>query len=263
VSTWDAAAQGHLAVAGHRLEWRSVGPPGGPSVVLLHSGLGSLHDWRAVAPALVAAGWRVVAYDRWGYGGSDPRPGFAPPDFEPDQADLAAVLDRVVGGPAALIGHSDGGTIALTCAARAPERVTRLVAVAAHAYVELKMRPGIAGIAARYDGDSRFREAFARRHGTKAEALARSWFAGWTTREAWAWDMRPELGAISCPTLVLQGFDDEHATAQHARDIADAIRGAELVLLPDAGHMLPQEATDAFLAHALAFLAPLSDASAR
>ena len=56
-----------------------------------------------------------------------------------------------------------------------------------------------------------------------------------------SWDMRPILRQIGCPTLVVQGEADEHATPQHARDIADGIPGAELWLVPGAGHMLPQE----------------------
>ena len=59
--------------------------------------------------------------------------------------------------------------------------------------------------------------------------------------ESLSWDMRPILSHIHCPVLVVQGEQDEHATPQHAKDIAEAIPGAELWLLPGAGHMFPQE----------------------
>ena len=66
--------------------------------------------------------------------------------------------------------------------------------------------------------------------------------------------MRPLLAGISCPALVIQGEQDEHATPQHARDIAAAIPGAELWLLPGAGHMLPQEAAERFNPRLIEFL---------
>jgi pimeloyl-ACP methyl ester carboxylesterase len=58
--------------------------------------------------------------------------------------------------------------------------------------------------------------------------------------------MRPTISQITCPTLVIQGEQDEHATPQHARDIADGIPGAELWLVPNAKHMLPQEMPEQF-----------------
>ena len=66
--------------------------------------------------------------------------------------------------------------------------------------------------------------------------------------------MRPTINQIACPTLIVQGLDDEHATAQHARDIAAAIPGAELWLVPGAGHMLPQDFPEEFNQRMLKFL---------
>jgi pimeloyl-ACP methyl ester carboxylesterase len=66
--------------------------------------------------------------------------------------------------------------------------------------------------------------------------------------------MRPLLGGITCPTLVIQGEQDEHASPQHARDIAAAIPGAGLWLLPGTGHMLPQEADECFNSRLIEFI---------
>ena len=52
--------------------------------------------------------------------------------------------------------------------------------------------------------------------------------------------MRPVIRQITCPTLVVQGAEDEHAPPEHARQIAVSIPGAERWLVPAAGHMLPQ-----------------------
>jgi pimeloyl-ACP methyl ester carboxylesterase len=110
----------------------SNGPETAPAVVLLHHGLGSTRAWRRQVPALVQAGYRVINYDRRGYGGSDVRERIDVPWFEDDQADLRMLLDAYGIESAALVGHSDGGTIALYFAACHPQRVSRLATVAAH-----------------------------------------------------------------------------------------------------------------------------------
>jgi pimeloyl-ACP methyl ester carboxylesterase len=66
--------------------------------------------------------------------------------------------------------------------------------------------------------------------------------------------MRPVLEKIACPTLVVQGMEDEHATPQHARDIAAGIPGAELWLDPGTAHMLPQERAEVFNRKVVEFL---------
>jgi pimeloyl-ACP methyl ester carboxylesterase len=66
--------------------------------------------------------------------------------------------------------------------------------------------------------------------------------------------MRPMLGKIKCPTLVVQGMEDEHAPSKHAEDIATAIPGAELWLEPGVGHMLQRDAAGKFNNRILEFL---------
>jgi len=66
--------------------------------------------------------------------------------------------------------------------------------------------------------------------------------------------MRPLLGQIKCPVLVVQGAEDEHATSLHAKEIAGSIQGAELWLIPAGRHMVPQENADEFNAKIIRFL---------
>jgi pimeloyl-ACP methyl ester carboxylesterase len=230
------------------------GPADAPVVVLLHHGLGSTRAWRSQVEALTSEGWRTIVYDRWGYGKSEARPSLSVPDFSDDLADLEALLDELKIDRAALVGHSDGGTIALYFAARHPERVACLVTVAAHIYVELDMEPGIESIRADFEGDDLFREAFRHVHGEKSETVFLNWYEGWHKPDSLDWDMRPLLGRITAPALVIQGLDDEYATPQHARDIADAIPGAILWLVDGAKHMFPQDDPERFNARLLDFL---------
>jgi pimeloyl-ACP methyl ester carboxylesterase len=243
-----------MLINGHNLNVESHGPPGGPAVVLLHHGLGSIRSWKGNIPALAAAGLRVIAYDRWGYGKSDPRPDLGQPFFQADQADLLSLLMVLQLGQAALVGHSDGGTIAMYFASAHAERVSKLVTVAAHIYVEPKMLPGIEMIRNTYENDPDFQRKFTRQHGEKAGQVFLNWYCGWYKAGNLSWDMRPVLGSITCPALVIQGEQDEHASPQHARDIAAAIPGAGLWLLPGAGHMLPQESAKLFNSRVIKFL---------
>ena len=208
---------------------------------MLHHGLGSSKSWRGQVPSLVQAGYQVIVYDRWGYGESDAREGLDIPSFSIDLKDLRSLLDQFEIQRAILVGHSDGGTISLYFAAQQPERVSCLVAVAAHVYIERKMENGIQGVQQAFKTDERFRTGLRYAHGDKYEVVFYNWFNNWYTPESVEWDMRPLLSQIRCPTLVVQGEEDEHATPQHAMDISGSIPDAELWLLPGARHMLPQE----------------------
>ena len=200
------------------------------------------------------AGFRPIVYDRWGYGASDPRPGLDIHSFEVDIEDLSALLDHLGLSRATLVGHSDGGTLALYFAAAHPQRVTCLVTIAAHVYVEPKMRAAIWSIRQTYEDDAEFRQRFRRAHGDKYQQVFDNWFYGWVKPENLIWDMRPLLRQITCPVLVIQGSEDEDASPQHARDIAAGIPGAELWLAPGAGHMLPRQAARDFNHRLVEFL---------
>jgi len=243
-----------MLLNGHNLYIEQNGPKNGPVVVLLHHGLGSVRAWREQVPALVEAGYRVVTYDRWGYGGSDARPGLDVPSFTDDVEDLHGMLDQLKIPIAALVGHSDGGTIALYFAIQQPKRVSCLVTVAAHIYVEHKMEPGILEIRQAFGTDERFRKSMQSIHGEKFEKVFYNWFEGWYQIGSLDWDMRPGIAQISCPALVVQGTEDEHGTPQHAMDLAGSIPEAELWLLPQAKHMLPQENYAEFNPKILRFL---------
>jgi pimeloyl-ACP methyl ester carboxylesterase len=111
-------------VGGNRLHHDSAGS-GSPTVVL-RSGLGEFSaSWARIAPA-VARTTRVCAYDRVGQGWSDDGPRIQ--DGLQAAADLHTLLDRAgEKAPFVLVGHSIGGSYAMTYAARYPEQVAGMV----------------------------------------------------------------------------------------------------------------------------------------
>jgi len=241
-------------INGRGLYVQNGGPTHGASVVLLHHGLGSVRAWRKLMPALAAAGYRTIAYDRWGYGRSNARPELSLPAFEDDQRDLLALLDHFGIQQAILVGHSDGGTLGLYFTIAHPERVACLVTIAAHIYVEPKMASGIQNVVQAFESEPELQRKFRRAHGRKFEQVFYNWYNGWTKPEHNDWDMRPLLQEINCPTLVIRGMEDEHETPQHARDIAVSIPGAQLWLASGAMHMLPLEQPQVFNHKVLSFL---------
>jgi pimeloyl-ACP methyl ester carboxylesterase len=230
-----------MTINNHQIHIETHGPKDGQPVVLLHHGLGSTRSWRKQVPVLAANGFHVILYDRWGYGQSEARPYLEVPSFRDDLADLEAILSDFTRQPPILIGHSDGGTVALYWAIQHPTQITALVTIAAHIYLEPKMEPGIQNIQQTFEQDEEFRSKLYHAHGDKFESVFHNWFDGWHTQQALNWDMRSSLSHISCPTLVIQGQKDEHATIQHAKDIAHGIPESELWIPAEAGHMLPQE----------------------
>ena len=117
-----------LDVAGLRLNVAQAGT--GPSVLLLHGFPDSLHLWRAVAPRLVAAGYRVVAVDQRGFGASE-----APADrrsYHIDRlvADGVEVLDALgIDDPVHVIGHDWGAVVTWCLAMTRPQRLRSAVAI--------------------------------------------------------------------------------------------------------------------------------------
>ncbi|OGO18608.1 MAG: hypothetical protein A2Z14_12145 [Chloroflexi bacterium RBG_16_48_8] len=244
---------GHTNLNDHDDYWECYGPEAGPSVVLLHHGLGSIRSWKRQIPTLVEQGYNVVVYDRWGYGRSDPRPAFEA-HFLHHEAEEAESLLRTLGvEQTSLIGHSDGGTIAIILAARHPKLIRNLILIAAHIYVEPKMVTGLRLIRMASQ-EPPFSTALEREHGSRAKTLVQSWLDCWIEHGSQTLDLIKELASVICPTFVVQGERDEHATPQHAKDIAKGIREAFLWLIPEVGHMPPQEIADEFNHRMIQFL---------
>ena len=229
-----------LAVA----TWNADRVDAGPTIVMLHDGLGSIAQWRDV-PADVAerTGRRVVAYERPGHGTSTPVPdGPWPTRWLHHEADrlgeLLAVLD--IGRPL-LVGHSDGGSISLIAAADGLD-VEGVLAIAAHTWVEPICRESI--VAMRENVDA-FVAGLARSHDHPAEVFE-AWSGVWVSEEFGRWDLRPELHRIEVPTVIAQGDADEYATAAMVTDSVAAVgENARGVFVPGGRHILHHHDPDA------------------
>ncbi|MBU3740151.1 MAG: alpha/beta hydrolase [Rhodoferax sp.] len=256
VLNWDGRQQ--------QIEYRWVGcaDASAPVLVFLHEGLGSVAMWRDFPHRLcMACGLRGLVYSRPGYGRSTPRrPGERwGPDFMHRQARellpaLLAALGVDQSQPAPwLFGHSDGGSIALLYAAFAPDRVGGAIVLAPHILVEPVSVASIAQTRQAWQTTD-LRDRLARYHDDPDSA-----FLGWN--EVWldpafrSWDIRPELGAIGCPVLAVQGLEDEYGTLAQIRGIAERVAGTELLELAGCGHSPHRDQPEALTRAVADFLA--------
>lgn len=223
-----------MSVPGGRLEYIDVGR--GPPLVLLHGGTGNIDEWRGALSHL-SRRYRVVAYNRRGFGQSSSRTAFPFNYHEADVADLILFLDALgLSGPVRLCGFSDGATIVLMFAARFPQRVIAAVSIAGHIYVEGKTQRGLAK--ARTVFESRVRQS-GRERDVKKIRSRRAWFDVWLDpRFRQSFNLEDQLAQITCPTLVVQGTEDEYADTRQAERIAQEIPGARLLLMEGARHWI-------------------------
>jgi pimeloyl-ACP methyl ester carboxylesterase len=231
-----------------------------PTLVFLHEGLGCIEMWRDFPARLCAhAGFRGLIYDRTGYGKSSPWP--ADPGVRYMEIEADEVLPRLLAvagiDHCILVGHSDGGTIALNYAALDPPALQGVVTIAAHAVNEpvnvasiVKVREAFAS------GDLRAR--LARYHGDNVDGAFRLWSEAWLTPGFEPMDADKRLPGVEVPLQAIQGEDDEYGSELQLGIIAGKIAGyCETRLIPDCGHSPHLQQSDRVIAEITRFIAPL------
>ena len=211
----------------------------GPVLVFLHEGLGSIGQWKSF-PEELSEKLRLpfIAYDRYGYGGSTARPRPWPSTFMLEEAQVyLPALVNVMGidRPLVLIGHSDGGSIALLAAARKELDIIGVVSIAMHVLMEPHTRKGLEGAREMFSG-TRFRAGLEQYHGDHTDDTFYGWNDALLLPEPECWDIRPVLRDIECPVLVVQGDDDDFGTLRQVDGVLDNVRGSEALLIRDCGH---------------------------
>lgn len=238
-------------VQAHGLEvaYERVGE--GPPLVLVH---GAAEDGRVWRPQMagLADELTVVAWDEPGAGGSSDIPaGFGLRDYA---SCLATLIEEVDLGPAHVAGLSWGGTVVLELYRHRPELVATLILV--DTYAGWKGSLSAEEVRTRVEGLHRMLAAPADEFDPTLPGL----FAGDPPPEfaplldEMAGDVRPEslrvqllvmaeadqrdlLPRITAPTLLIWGEQDVRSPLDVARQFEDAIRTAELVVIPDCGHV--------------------------
>src|SRR5215467_2167852 len=210
----------------------------GEPLVLLHGGAVDSRFFDRNMPAL-ADRFRVIATDLWGHGRTADREGpFSLGSFATDVIEL---IERVAGGPAHVLGHSIGATVALTVALRRPDLLRRLVLVSGGfrheaeigtegGVTDEQVQQTVAFLGSTYgavspDGEEHF--AVVVRKGFDLSSREPAFTA-------------EEVGGVRARTLVMVA-DDDLVTLEHTLELYRAIPDSELSVVPGTSHFLLQE----------------------
>jgi pimeloyl-ACP methyl ester carboxylesterase len=229
-----------LSLEGHAIEYAEIPATraGAPDLIFLHEGLGSVAAWRDF-PARLAAdtGARAIIYSRRGYGKSDPVLLPRQPDYMHRAAleELPALRQALGIANPILIGHSDGGSIALIHAGAGRWPVRALILEAPHVFVEELSLAGIAAAKQAYDSGA-LKSRLARAH-DHVEPMFRGWNDIWLSPQFRDWNIESSLPTIACPVLAIQGADDQYGTLAQIAAIERGVGGAcEKLVLASCGH---------------------------
>jgi pimeloyl-ACP methyl ester carboxylesterase len=256
-----------------RLHVRDSGPRDAPAVVLLHGFGSSLHTWDAWTQGLSGT-HRVIRLD-W------PGSGLSLPDPDNDYTDarsmqlLLRLLDELGVQRASWLGHSMGGRIAWTLAARYPERTDRLVLVAPDGFASFGfvygqpmpvpaswslMRHVLPQAVLRMSLQSAYAQPQSLTDAliTRYHELLRAPGARQAMLERLRQTVLQEplslLAQIQAPTLLVWGEQDAMIPFSHAQDYLQAIAGSRLAAFAATGHLPQEEAAQASLQAVAAFL---------
>lgn len=255
--------ESYASVPGARIFYRDTGGSGAP-VILLHAATGSSRVWEYQVPAFVAAGYRVIAFDRRGWGRTEIKPGESQPGTATD--DLLGLLDQLRLDRVHVIGTAAGGFVALDFALSYPRRLRSLVVansiggVQDADYLELGSRirpPQFAALPPEFRelGPSyRAGNAAGTERWVELEKISRP-----PGPRAPAQPLRNKitfalLETIHAPTLLLTGDADLYAPPPILRPFAARIQGSEVAIIPEAGHSSYWEQPEIFNRVVLNFL---------
>ncbi len=219
--------------------WVGVAAADAPVMIFLHEGLGSVAMWKDFPDTLCQhLNMRGLVYSRPGYGASTPRAidEHWDVDFMHQQATdiLPALLQALDIKQPWLLGHSDGGSIALLFAARFPEVLAGAIVIAPHIFVEDISVDSIRVAREAYLHQG-LRDKLARYHEDVDSAFF-GWNDIWLSPSFRSWDITQELAAIRCPVLAIQGKQDEYGTMLQVYGIHIQCPQTQVLELDDCGH---------------------------
>ena len=272
-SRYLAAPGDSVQVKDWRLHVRDTGPKDAPAAVLIHGFGASLHTWESWAKVL-SGDLRVIRFDLPGSGLSAPDPAGDYSDAR-SMALLIALMDQLGVQRAHLVGHSIGGRIAWTFAARHPERVGRLVLVAPDGFAssgfEYGKAPEVPAMLAAmryvlpkpllrmnlqpaYANPGFLTDELTTRYhdlmlapGARDAMLAR-------LRQTVLIDPLPLLKTISAPTLLVWGERDAMIPFENSAEYLKAVPDVRRIAVPEVGHLPQEEAPAAAIEAVHAFL---------
>jgi len=182
----------------------------GDTIVLLHHGFGCTKMWKDIYPSLVREGYRIVMYDRRGYGQSERGPDFeefyVSNKFCSDSVEELAALREVINIESFhIVGQCEGGVIGAEYAVKYPNQVNTFVLSSTLCYSKLSMPEFNKSMFPKpfCDLEPDLKETFIFWHGKNAETFYNQFIVYGGAYGTGFFDIRDLLPSVACPTLVL------------------------------------------------------------
>lgn len=212
-------------------------------IVLFHDSLGCVDLWRDF-PALLSAatGRMVIAYDRLGFGRSDPRKDRLSLDFIADEAkSFFPVVSKQLGFQDFIaFGHSVGGGMAVNCAAEHASDCIALITESAQAFASKETLQGILAAKQQFKDESQL-ERLKKYHGEKAKWVLDAWTETWLDPQFVSWSLKDVLPRVTCPVLAIHGVFDEYGSTQHPEIIGQLCGGPSQVQIMENTYHVPHK----------------------
>ena len=250
--------RGDVLVDGKRLEtvWIEPADKHRPTIVMLHEGLGSVALWKDFPQRLASGtGCGILVYSRYGHGNSGRLLEKRPVEFMHHEGEvvLPELLEKLNITRPILLGHSDGGSIALIFAGKYPERPRALILEAPHVFVEDLSVASITEAKVAYlTTDLPWKLGRYHQH---VDDTFWGWNDIWLDPQFRSWNVEEYLPAIRCPILCIQGEEDEYGTSAQVKAVQARVPATEILILPNCRHSPHRDQPEATLEGMVRFVA--------
>jgi pimeloyl-ACP methyl ester carboxylesterase len=233
------------------------------TLVMLNHGFGSTKMWRDIYPRLVEKGYRVILYDRRGYGQSektDFEEFYVSDRFRPENVrTLAGLMERLDIATFSIIAQCEGGVIGVDYAVKYPHQVKTMVISSTQCYNKLPMdKFNKMKFPKPYeDLNSKFREDIIYWQGRAYSETYYNLFSKYGGGGAYGnglFDMRDLLQLVTCPTLVLYPDRSPIFDVEQGVEFYRNLPEGELAVIPDCGHNTYDDKPEDFIMFVLDFL---------
>lgn len=209
-----------------------------PILIFLHEALGSIIQWKSFPQDLCQSlNLPGIVIERSGHGKSSPLVGERDRNYLHQYADETIDVLLEVLNPnqkIILVGHSDGGSIALILGNKQLKNLQAIVTMAAHTFVEPETLAGIhPAIEAFKSGKL---NGLYKIHEDKTETLFYAWANTWLSPDFKSWDIRDEIQGFKQPVLAIQGINDQYGTDEQVNSIVEGYLNRTGKMIPACGH---------------------------
>lgn len=215
-----------------------------PPIILLHDSLGCIDLWGRFPLALAEVTKRsVIAYDRLGFGKSSVRKEIPSIRFVDEEAEIyfPAIKSELKIHDFVLLGHSVGGSMALTIAAKFKNECKSVITESAQVFVEDTTIKGIQMAKERFKNPEAI-EKLKKLHGEKASWVLKAWVDVWLSPDFASLNLKEVLPKIKCPILAIHGENDEYGSKRFPETICQYSGGrSQMEVIADCGHVPHRE----------------------